>query len=263
VPDADDACPNVAAGETPGFRLGCPLTDRDGDTLEDSVDKCPDEAETFNGVNDEDGCADTGGRPLVVVTERGNDRTIRFARPMKFKGSREAPELDPASVPTLRALALELNLHPSWIVAIAVRPKSESAFDQQAALAQAFAAVEAVRGFALRDGVAETVGWKAVSNQPGVWANGFGALLFAQPEAAPVPTAVPDEPEAAPGAAPALPVAPPQSPAQPSPGSGSNPGGATAAPAAPPARTPTPSPSSSAAPPASGAAPKPEDVPQP
>src|SRR6185503_6446820 len=138
VPDTEDVCPNVAAGPTPGFRLGCPLTDRDGDTLEDSADKCPDEPETFNGVTDDDGCPDTGGRPLVVIQERGNDRTIRFARPLKFKGSREAPELDAASVPTLRALALELNRHTNWIVAIGVRPKTESTFDQQAALAQAF-----------------------------------------------------------------------------------------------------------------------------
>src|SRR6185503_14884296 len=141
VPDADDACPNVAAGPTPGWRLGCPLTDRDGDTLEDNDDKCPDEPETFNGVNDEDGCPDTGGKPLVVIQERGNDRSIRFTRPMKFKGSREAPELDATSVPTLRALALELNRHPRWIVAIGVRPKTESTFDQQAALAQAVVAV--------------------------------------------------------------------------------------------------------------------------
>jgi hypothetical protein len=221
VPDADDACPNVPAGPTPGWRLGCPLTDRDGDTLEDSVDKCPDEPETFNGVEDEDGCPDTGGKPLLTIQERGNDRTIRFARPMKFKGSREAPQIDPASVPTLRALALELNRHPNWIVAVGVRPKTDSAFDQQAALAQAFAAVDMLRGYALRDGVAETVGFRAVANQPGVWANGFGALLFVQPEpapvqASPVPSAPAELPGTAPSGVPAVP-APPASSAPPKP----------------------------------------------
>lgn len=259
VPDADDACPNVAAGPTPGFRLGCPLTDRDGDTWEDNVDKCPDEPETFNGVTDEDGCPDTGGKPLVAITEKGNDHTIRFARPMKFKGSREAPEVEAASVPMLRALALELNRHPNWIVAIGVRPKTESTFDQQAALAQAFAAVEAVRGFAQRDGVAETIGWKAVSTQPGVWANAFGALLFAQtdgPQPA-APPAAPGEPAASPGSPPPDPA--PSAPAQPSPGPSAPSPAVTAQP------TPTaPSPPTSAVPPpASSAPPKAEEAPKP
>ena len=257
VPDTDDACPNVAAGETPGFRLGCPLTDRDGDTWEDNVDKCPEEPETFNGVDDEDGCADTGGKPLVVVQEKGNDLTVRFARPTKFKGSREAPEVDPASVPTLRALTLELNRHPSWVVAIGVRPKTDSAFDQQAALAQAFAAVETVRGFALRDGAAETVGWRAVSTQPGVWANGFGALLFAQPESAPGASGPP-------GAAPvsAQPGPTPPAPSPPNPG---QPAPNLAPPAQPEPTAPSSAPPASAAPspPASGAPPKSEDVPKP
>jgi len=269
VPDTEDVCPNVAAGPTPGFRLGCPLTDRDGDTLEDSADKCPDEAETFNGVTDEDGCPDTGGKPLVQITEKGNDHTVRFARPMKFKGSREAPELDPASVPTLRALALELNRHPDWIVAIGVRPKTDSAFDQQAALAQAFAAVDALRGFALRDGVAETVGWKAVSTQPGVWANGFGALLFVQPPAAPAPAASPGEApppaSAPPGAAPTTP--PPAGPAAPAPTPSSPPPPVAPPEAAPPnAPPPAPAPPGAApapAPSGSGAPPKAEEPPKP
>jgi hypothetical protein len=250
VPDADDACPNLSAGPTPGFRLGCPLTDRDGDTWEDSVDKCPDEPETFNGVTDEDGCPDTGGKLLVSVQEKGNDRTLRFARPMKFKGSREAPELDPASVPTLRALALELNQHPNWIVAIGVRPKTDSTFDRQAALAQAFAAVETVRNFALRDGVAETIGWKAVSTQPGVWANAFGALLFAQPEA---PSAEPSAPPSAPGQAGAVPgdAQPDAAPA------------VTAPTPSAPAPAPAPPAPAAPSPPASGAPPKVEDVPKP
>jgi OmpA-OmpF porin, OOP family len=260
VPDTEDVCPNVAAGPTPGFRLGCPLTDRDGDTVEDTADKCPDEPETFNGVDDEDGCPDTGGKPLVQITEKGNDHTIRFARPMKFKGSREAPELEPASIPMLRALALELNRHPSWVVAIGVRPKTESAFDQQAALGQAFAAVEALRGFALRDGVAETVGWKAVSTQPGVWANGFGALLFVQPEAAPPQGAPAPGATEQPGAAPPGAAQPATQPAVP-PSTSTPPNAPPNAPA-PPGSIPTPLPPAPA-PSGSGEPPIREDAPKP
>jgi hypothetical protein len=32
--------------------------DRDGDGVPDDLDKCPDEPETFNGYEDEDGCPD-------------------------------------------------------------------------------------------------------------------------------------------------------------------------------------------------------------
>ncbi|MET0593855.1 MAG: thrombospondin type 3 repeat-containing protein, partial [Polyangiaceae bacterium] len=249
VPDADDACPNVPAGEAPGWRLGCPLIDRDGDTIEDAADKCPDEPEVFNGVTDEDGCPDAGGRLLVTVRETGKDVALVFARPMKFKGSREAPELEPASLVTLRALSLEVNKHPTWMIAIGVRPKTESAFDQQAALAQAFASVDAVRGFALRDAVAETVGWKAVATQPGAWGNGFGVLVFTPGDpATSAPAGAPPAKPAAPPA-PAAPAAPPTVIDADAPETAAPQGASGAPPAAPP--------------PASGAPPKAPEAPKP
>jgi outer membrane protein OmpA-like peptidoglycan-associated protein len=45
--------------------------DRDHDGIPDSVDKCPDEPETFNGYQDEDGCPD-------VVPVRLTFRNIHF-----------------------------------------------------------------------------------------------------------------------------------------------------------------------------------------
>ena len=180
VADAEDMCPTVAAGPTADPRRpGCPATDRDGDTFDDSSDKCPDQAETFNGVDDEDGCPDQGGKPLVVIAQKGTDLSATFAQGVKFKGSVEAPEVDPASIPTLRALAVELNRNPTWIVAVGVRPKKADSVEQQAALGRAFAVVDVLRRFTYRDGVAETVGWKAVAKQPGAAASGFGVLLLA------------------------------------------------------------------------------------
>ena len=56
----DDACQTE-----PGLRSddpkknGCPPPkDTDGDGIFDDVDKCPNEPETFNGYQDEDGCPD-------------------------------------------------------------------------------------------------------------------------------------------------------------------------------------------------------------
>jgi hypothetical protein len=187
VPDVSDACPTVPAGPVSDPRRpGCPAADKDGDTFEDSVDKCPAEAETFNGVDDADGCPDQGGKPLVTVREKGTDITATFAGAMKWKGSAEAPEIDPVSLPLLRALAVELNRHPTWIVAVGVRPKQATAVEQQAALARAFTVVDQLRKFTFRDGVAETIGWRAVATQPDAGKNGFGVLVLApQPSAAP------------------------------------------------------------------------------
>ena len=50
ISDKDDACPKQK-GEpsTDPSRNGCPNLDRDGDTYDNDVDKCPDAAEVFNG----------------------------------------------------------------------------------------------------------------------------------------------------------------------------------------------------------------------
>jgi outer membrane protein OmpA-like peptidoglycan-associated protein len=61
VPDARDACPDVAGADD-----GCsaptpppmPETDSDGDGISDSADRCPTGAEDKDGVEDGDGCPD-------------------------------------------------------------------------------------------------------------------------------------------------------------------------------------------------------------
>jgi OmpA-OmpF porin, OOP family len=55
IPDAADKCPRVAGIAE---NSGCPDADADGDGLVDRLDKCPNEAETKNGYEDADGCAD-------------------------------------------------------------------------------------------------------------------------------------------------------------------------------------------------------------
>ena len=50
VADADDQCPAVAGL---GMFAGC--ADKDTDGVADNVDKCPDQPEVINGVDDEDG----------------------------------------------------------------------------------------------------------------------------------------------------------------------------------------------------------------
>jgi hypothetical protein len=186
-PDAEDACPNEAGVmSVDPKRRGCPLVDRDGDTFDDQVDKCPDKAEVFNGIDDDDGCPDEGGKPLAVVDEAKPTHPVTFAQPVKFKGTREAPEIDAASMPALRALGQVLNRHPTWIVAIGVKPGGAGVAAQQAALGRAFVVVSVLRDLTHRDGTAETVGWKAVERQPGAAKAGLGVLVLAPPEPAAV-----------------------------------------------------------------------------
>ncbi len=185
IADKDDACPSVA-GEpsTDPARNGCPNPDRDGDTFDNDVDKCPDAAEVWNGVDDEDGCPDEGGKPLVVVDAK---RNVRLDKPIKFTGGEGAPDVDPASLPTVRALALELNKHRDWTLAIGARPAGGDPTKAQLdALARSFAVVRALSAYTRRDGAAETVGWDAVKIRAQA-GTGVGFLILVMPEASPKP----------------------------------------------------------------------------
>ena len=196
INDRDDACPNQK-GEpsTDPSRNGCLNTDRDGDTFENDVDKCPDAAEVFNGVADDDGCPDEGGKLLVTIDDK---RSVRLTTPIKIGGPAEAPDVDPASVPTVRALALELNRHRDWTLAVGVRPGVGDAA-QMEALARSFAVVRVIGSYSHRDGVAESIGWDAVKGRPGAESGvAFLVLTSGAPPAVAAPPAPPPPPSPAP-----------------------------------------------------------------
>ena len=95
IPDLQDKCPNEPEDGKPPFpRDGCPAgkgaaapapapepevdavdavaapcaePDRDHDGIPDAQDRCPDQPETVNGVDDDDGCPDTGGLSVARV----------------------------------------------------------------------------------------------------------------------------------------------------------------------------------------------------
>ena len=205
IGDHDDACPNVP-GEpsTDPSRNGCPNTDRDGDTFENDVDKCPDIAETWNGVADDDGCPDEGGKPLVVIENEADPhkRAIRVATPIKITGPADAPDVDAASIPTIRALATELNKHRDWTLAVGVRPGGgDPSAAQMDALARSFAIVRVLASYSHRDGVAESVSWDAVKQKPQA-ETGIAFLVLTS--GAPAPAA-PKTPAPAPAGPPAPP----------------------------------------------------------
>ena len=222
IPDAHDACPNAKGEPNAAAELnGCANPDHDGDTFDDANDKCPREPEDFDGVEDEDGCPDAGnGTSLATIEEDRDVRYVKFAVSPRFLKD----DVDPKSLPSLRAVAALLNAHPDWIVAVGARPAGSSAQAEQAALNHAFAVVLSIRWLTHRDAAAETVGWGAVRDLPGAGPSGLGILVLAPrhgsegalPESSaplplpPAPAAPPSMP-AAPGAA--FPEAPPAAPA--------------------------------------------------
>ena len=176
IVDKEDACPNVKGepssdpkkngcpGNEPSAPAPVPAVppaappnpDRDGDTFENDVDRCPDEAEVFNGIDDEDGCPDGGGKALVTIDEK---QKVRLAAPLK---TTKDGGIDPASLPTIRALAQALNTHPDWTLAVGAKPGPTGD-----PLARSFAVVSELSRFTRRDGAAETIAWDAVKDAPG------------------------------------------------------------------------------------------------
>ncbi|MES2638732.1 MAG: OmpA family protein [Myxococcota bacterium] len=80
VPDAQDQCVNEP-GDPP---TGCASRDRDGDGVGDATDTCPDQSETLNGYNDNDGCPDSKPQRVevtsdqIVIKQRINFATGKF-----------------------------------------------------------------------------------------------------------------------------------------------------------------------------------------
>ena len=81
--DDEDQCVDVPAGQRPSpTRRGCPALDEDHDGIldpPDGPDRCPTQPETFNNIDDEDGCPD--GRALVE--QSGVD--IRILEQVNFR----------------------------------------------------------------------------------------------------------------------------------------------------------------------------------
>ena len=184
IPDKEDACPKEK-GEpsTDPTRNGCPNPDRDGDTYDNEKDQCPDQAEVFNGVKDDDGCPDEGGKPLVVVRQKGATFTLALARPLAIAGAGDQAQVDPASVMTLRAIALELHVHPDWTLGVGVRPQAGKGDEaEKNALARATLIDNQLADFTHRPSSAEAVGWDAVKQQPGAEGGVGLVVLVATPE---------------------------------------------------------------------------------
>jgi outer membrane protein OmpA-like peptidoglycan-associated protein len=79
------------------------LPDRDGDGIPDALDKCPDQPETYNGFEDEDGCPDRSHCGFIAGAPQILDQVFFAAREAKIA---------PASRPILDAIAATLLGNP-------------------------------------------------------------------------------------------------------------------------------------------------------
>jgi outer membrane protein OmpA-like peptidoglycan-associated protein len=105
IPDSKDKCV-IEKGEPPD---GCPATrDSDHDGIIDSKDKCPNQPETMNGFEDDDGCPDE--LPARVKAFTGVIQGIEF--------DREKASIRPSSSAALDKSAAVLTEYPSLRVLI-------------------------------------------------------------------------------------------------------------------------------------------------
>jgi outer membrane protein OmpA-like peptidoglycan-associated protein len=106
IPDDVDKCPDDAEDKD-GFEDedGCPDPDNDQDGIPDKKDKCPNEPETVNGFQDEDGCPDEG--PVVVKKDR-----IYLKEFLLFDTNRARVRTE--GRPSLSAVLNLWTQHPEW-----------------------------------------------------------------------------------------------------------------------------------------------------
>ena len=158
---------------------GCPSPDQDGDSYDDSEDRCPQAAETFDGFEDADGCPDADPKKPRPALARIDEKTqsVRVAGPITFEPMPRALELTDKSKLALRAVATLLHDKPGVTLLVGVKPQNASPAAQQEALDRTTSIVLALRAFTHRDDVAEGVNFGTVAKLPGAAGSGVGLAL--------------------------------------------------------------------------------------
>lgn len=107
VPDTRDKCPSQY-GDGPG---GCPIPDKDGDGILDSRDSCEDEPETYNGVEDADGCPDEEPEEVTAIVGVIDGIYFDSGRTSVKAGSAEVLDAAAATLAKFPALRLKIIGH--------------------------------------------------------------------------------------------------------------------------------------------------------
>jgi hypothetical protein len=171
------AAPAPAATPTPAQTpvAGSAIADRDHDGIPDADDKCPDQPETVNGVNDDDGCPDSGGHVLARIA----DNEIAFVSPIEFDDARVRTSSRAALDQAALLMRAQAHLIGKWRV-IAVPAKKQRV--------DGAAQAEAVKAYL----VAHKVDAGAIETAGGAGAPGVRIRGIAKPDGSPL--ADPSEP---------------------------------------------------------------------
>jgi len=97
----------------PEIAVACAEPDRDHDGIPDAQDRCPDQPETVNGVNDDDGCPDSGG--LTVAKLDGDRLTVARVPTLDRAGLSRGGQI------IVDQMALVMRAQPDvtrWLIAI-------------------------------------------------------------------------------------------------------------------------------------------------
>ncbi len=140
--------------------------DSDGDTMTDGKDKCPNEPETINGVNDEDGCPDKG--PVNVFVE--NDG-LRVLGAITFHSGSDAITAEGESLLKQVAMTIKANRFVRRVrVEVYTNEEKNKAADLDLSIRRASLVEEILLGAGLERGWIEvkSIGASRVYNGSGV-----------------------------------------------------------------------------------------------
>ena len=115
--------------------LAAPMIDGDGDGVPDRDDKCPADAETYNGYQDGDGCPDLSPRSV-----NSND-VIQIVERIAF--AHDSADLKPQSFPVLDAIAIVIKNQPQQFPVVAL--EGHAADNERAPMKLSLARASTVR----------------------------------------------------------------------------------------------------------------------
>ena len=119
-PAAGEPAADAADAPDPVFvddaAIASATADNDNDGITGDDDKCPDQAETINGVKDEDGCPDQGGKVLATL----EGKVIKLAEPVPFGSGKR---IRSAGKAVLDQAAAHMRAHAEikWRVVVAAK----------------------------------------------------------------------------------------------------------------------------------------------
>jgi outer membrane protein OmpA-like peptidoglycan-associated protein len=133
----------------PGAGAGAPQArdatrDRDRDGIADSVDKCPGDAETLNGYEDQDGCPDLSPQSFVTAGD-----ITKIVERIAFE--HDSAAIRPASFAMLDAIAVVLKMQPQQFPLVAL--EGHAADNEHSPMKLSLARASAVRVGLLARGV--------------------------------------------------------------------------------------------------------------